>query len=238
MSSQVSSLNALNNLRRFANQRSSLKDETTRIENQLGDEFNKRGFTVIKNFTAKNPSGREAGEIDLICAIDNIILIIEVKSTFCRTAKGEIYNHRDRTLRKAGIQVRKKVDAIIMDLALDHQLKQQLNLTADAPHIVGLIADTSIEFDHEYFAGFMKVTVEELIIALSDNAYLLCNQEQAASLSLALGEEMNFSSEPYSLYKNGFNGEEFLNIIEQSRVWERAEISIKPDIRQKSIPPF
>ena len=223
MSAQVSSLNAVNNLRRFANQRSSLKDETTRIENQLGDEFKRRGFTVLKNFTAKGPRGIEAGEIDLICAIDNILIVIEVKSTFCRTTKSEIFYHRDRTLRKAGIQVRKKVGATMMDLQIDEQLKQTLKLTTDRPQIVGLIADTSIEFDHEYFAGFMKVTIEELLIALADNAHFLCNQEQEVSSSLISGGQINFASEPYSLYENGFNGNEFLNIIEQSRVWDRVE---------------
>jgi hypothetical protein len=223
MSAQVSSLNAVNNLRRFANQRSSLKDETTRIENQLGDEFKHRGFTVLKNFTAKSPGGIEAGEIDLICAIDNIVIVIEVKSTFCRTTKSEIFYHRDRTLRKAGIQVRRKVGATMMDLQIDEQLKQTLKLTTDTPQIVGLIADTSIEFDHEYFAGFMKVTIEELLIALADNAHFLCNQEQEVSSSLVSGEQINFASEPYSLYENGFNGKEFLNIIEQSRIWDRVE---------------
>jgi len=39
MSTQYSSLSAVNNLRRYAKLRSSLKDETTRIENQLGDAF-------------------------------------------------------------------------------------------------------------------------------------------------------------------------------------------------------
>ncbi|MFA0356908.1 NERD domain-containing protein [Vibrio breoganii] len=220
MSAQVSSVNAVNNLRRFANQRSSLKDETTRIENQLGDEFKLRGFSVLKNFTAKSHGGVEAGEIDLICAIDNIVIVIEVKSTYCRTTKSEIFYHRDRTLRKAGIQVRKKVDAIKRDLQVDEQLRKTIKLTSDTPNIVGLIADTSIEFDHEYFAGFLKVTIEELLIALADNAHFLCNQEQKVLSSLASGEQVSLVSEAHSLYKNGFSGKEFLDVIEHSRVWE------------------
>jgi hypothetical protein len=223
MSTQVSSVNAVNNLRRFANERSSLQGETTRIENQLGDEFKLRGFSVLKNFTAKSNEGAEAGEIDLVCAIDNIVIVIEVKSTYCRTTKSEIYYHRDRTLFKAGIQVRKKVDAIIMDLQVDEQLRKTLKLTTDTPHIVGLIADTSIEFDHEYFGGFMKVTIEELLIALADNAHFLCNQEQKVSSSQVSGEQVNLVSEPYSLYKNGFSGKEFLEVIEHSRVWESVD---------------
>ncbi|GAD90512.1 hypothetical protein VHA01S_046_00210 [Vibrio halioticoli NBRC 102217] len=220
MSVQESSVNAVNNLRRFANQRSSLKDETTRIENQLGDEFKLKGFSVLKNYTPKSRWGAKAGEIDLICAIDNIVIVIEVKSTYRRTTTSEIFYHRDRTLRKAGIQVRKKVEAITMELQVDEQLRKTLSLAIDTPSVVGLIADTSIEFDHEYFSGFMKVTVEELLIALADNAYFLCNQEQTVLSSLASGEPVNFVSEVFSLYKNGFSGKEFLEVIEHSRVWE------------------
>ncbi|MBE4578400.1 hypothetical protein BOO30_11740 [Vibrio navarrensis] len=223
MSAQISSVNAVNNLRRFANQRSSLKDETTRIENQLGDEFKLRGFSVLKNFTVKSCGGSEAGEIDLICVIDNIVIVIEVKSTYCRTTKSEIFYHRDKTLRKAGMQVRKKVDAIIREIQVDDQLRKTLKLTTDTPNVVGLIADTSIEFDHEYFSGFMKVTIEELLIALADNAHFLCNQEQKLSSSLASGEQVNLVSEAHSLYENGFSGKEFLEVIEHSRVWKSAD---------------
>lgn len=86
-----------------------------------------------------------------------------------------------------------------------------------------MIADTSIEFDHEYFSGFMKVTIEELLIALADNAHFLCNQEQKFSSSLASGEQVNLVSEAHSLYENGFSGKEFLEVIEHSRVWESAD---------------
>jgi hypothetical protein len=223
MSAQIISLSAVNNLRRFANARNSLQEETTKIENQLGDKFESRGFTVVRNYTSNTSNGIEAGEIDLICAINNIVFIIEVKSTYYRTTHSEIYYHRDRTLRKAGIQVRTKVEAVKDELFFNERLKKMLGLTVEIPKIVGWIADTSLEFDHEYFAGFMKVSIEELFIALEDNAHFLCNQEQEAKSSMASGNEINLSSEPYTLYPHGFNGEEFLRIIENSLVWEKVE---------------
>ncbi|WP_299805003.1 hypothetical protein [uncultured Shewanella sp.] len=222
MSSQLGSVSAVNNLRRFANQRSSLKDETTRIENQLGDAFERRGFTVVRNFEDTSPLGKEAGEVDLICAIDNIVIVIEVKSTFNRTTKDEIYYHRDKTLRKAGIQVRKKTKAVRANLQEADSLIRRINLTT-SPRVIGLIADTSIEFDHEYFSGAMKLSIEELIIALADNAHLLCDQEKEISRSLESNEELSLIAEEFTLYPNGFNGGEFIKVLEQSRVWERYE---------------
>lgn len=219
MSTQITSLSSVNNLRRFGNQRKSLKDETTRIENQLGDAFEKKGFTVVRNFTAGNPLGSGAGEIDLICVLDNIVIVIEVKSTFYRTTKKEVFYHRDKTLRKAGIQVRKKVDAVKNELKINTTFKHKLQVTTDSPQIVGWIADTSTEFDHELFSGFTKVSIEELLIALADNAHYLCNQEQTLSSSFESGEQGGFHSVESSLYDNGFSGDEFLRVIEQSLVW-------------------
>lgn len=223
MSSQLSSLNAVNNLRRFANQRSSLKEETTRIESKLGDAFEDRGFAVLRSYTAKNPEGNEAGEIDLVCAIDDIVFIIEVKSTYHRTTQAEIIYHRDKTLRKAGIQVRKKVKTIKADLQLDSELQHRLQLTTNTPKIIGWIADTSIEFDHEFFSGFLKITIEELFIALADNAYFLCNQEKELSSSVALDKPTPLTAEPYSLYENRFSGQAFIDAIERSLVWRKFE---------------
>lgn len=79
---------------------------------------------MLKNFTVKSCGGSDVGEIDLICVIDNIVIVIEVKSTYCRTTKSEIIYHRDKTLRKAGMQVRKKVDAIIREIQVDDQLRK------------------------------------------------------------------------------------------------------------------
>ena len=69
----------------------------------------------------------------------------------------------------------------------------------------------------------MKVSIEELLIALADNAHFLCNQEKEISSSMASGKQVDFSSEPFSLYPSGFNGKEFLRVIEESLVWAKAD---------------
>lgn len=219
ISSQIGSVSAINNLRRFANLRPALKSETTRIENKLGDAFSNKGFTVIKNYTPDTVSGPIAGEIDLICA-DDIVIVIEVKSTYYRTSPREAVYHRNKTLRKAGKQVARKVAAVKKEIANGCELLPRLNLNTVYPKVIGWVADTSIEFDHEYFAGFLKVTVEELLVALTDRVYLLFDFEEQAELAQKTGVEMCFVSKPFSLYENGINGQEFVNVIEQSRVWE------------------
>ncbi|MBS3796650.1 hypothetical protein [Pseudoalteromonas sp. BDTF-M6] len=211
MPSQISSVNVINNLRRFANARPSLKDETSRIESKLGDAFANQGFNVLKGYTPQDP---QAGEIDLICAIDNLVIIIEVKSTFYRTSKKEIVYHRDRTLRKAGIQIRNKVTAIKREL--ENGLAQQLGIADSKPTIVGWIADTSIEFDHEYFAGYPKVSIQEILIALSDSAHYLSDLENEILTPKESEERFTASS----LYNQGFDANQFVKIIENSLVWQ------------------
>ncbi|MBU2972018.1 YraN family protein [Pseudoalteromonas sp. C2R02] len=217
MASQIGSVSAINNLRRFANQRPSLKSETTRIENRLGDEFTKRGFTVVKNHTPNTV----AGEIDLICSIDNVVIVIEVKSTYYRTTPGEALYHRNQTLRKAGKQVHRKVEAIKNELANGGSLLQELKLKSDSPQVIGWIADTSIEYDHDYFAGYLKISIEELLVALNDEAYLLKDLD-AEMQSMQRGGEISFSEEPFTLYEKGFSGQNFVNVIEQSKVWHQS----------------
>jgi len=220
MACQLGSVSAINNLRRFANQRPNLKSETTRIENRLGDEFTERGFTVIKNHTPNTV----AGEIDLICSIDDIVIVIEVKSTYYRTTPGEALYHRNKTIRKAGKQVQRKVDAVKSEIVSGSNLLQELKLKTHKPQIIGWIADTSIEYDHDYFSGYLKISIGELLVALKDEAYHLKDLYEEVQVTQG-GEEMTFSSEPYTLYEDGFSGQSFVNIIEQSKVWNESKAS-------------
>jgi len=36
------------------------------------------------------------------------------------------------------------------------------------------------------------------------------------------GEEMSFSEEPFTLYEKGFCGQYFVNVIEQSKIWNQS----------------
>jgi len=212
MASQLTGVNVINNLRRFANSRSELKSETSRIEESLGESFKKRGFKVIASYIPLNSDS--AGEIDLICKLDEVVLVIEVKSTYRRNSIKEALQYKKNALRKAGLQIKRKTEAITHLLLTDDRFKSLLGIT-DASHckVIGWIADTSIEFDHEYFNGFLKVSIEEMHIALNDDAGLLMDIEEIGSLDENDGELT-------SLYQEGFSGESFVDVIEHSKIWK------------------
>jgi len=63
-----------------------------------------------------------------------------VKSTYYRTTQSEIFYHRDRTLRKVGIQARKKIE-VVKDAPFNERLTQMLGLTVESQEL--WIADTS-----------------------------------------------------------------------------------------------
>lgn len=64
-----------------------------------------------------------------------------------------------------------------MQLALttEPELASKLGLESGGPaiHICGWIVNTSIECDHQRFDGFLKISLEELLIALRNGHHLL-----------------------------------------------------------------
>ena len=71
---------AINNLRRLGSRRPEARSETSRIEERLATLFRERGFGVRLNWLADGP----AGEVDLVCARDGGLLVLEVKSGYMR----------------------------------------------------------------------------------------------------------------------------------------------------------
>ncbi|AAZ27646.1 hypothetical protein [Colwellia psychrerythraea] len=214
MACQLTNVNAINNLRRFANSRPELKDETSRIEERLGESFRKRGFTVLDSYMPSSCDSINPGEIDLICKLDDFVLVIEVKSTYRRSSQREAIGYKNHALRKAGLQIKRKTDAVKHLLLTDNQFKSSLGI-GESSHCtaIGWIADTCMEFDHEYFNDFLKVSVEELHIALNDDANLLMDMTEL------YGDDEN-DREADSLYQNGFSSESFVDVIENSKIWE------------------
>lgn len=220
---QNNSTAAINNLRRLGARRGEAQEETHRIESSLGKLFESRGFKVIQGFHPDSEAYSEVGEIDLICARDGIVLVIEVKSSFRRRSQREAWLHGKTTLRKAGQQLRRKVEAVSRMLAAESG-GAALGLTN--PYAVkGIIADTSIEHDHERFNGFLKVTVEEILIALRDDRKFLAdpigvlwkNNEEDGDGTLAEKQV------PESLYIDGFNALRFVEVLENELVWLEAD---------------
>ena len=207
---------AINNLRRIGARRAQAREETRRTEQRLGEAFASRGFKVLVGHAlpVSPDADAQVEEIDLLCARDGFLLVLEVKSTYMRRSMKDAWLHRTTTLRKAGMQLRRKVAAVRRRLASDVELKRALELSDGAtPSLVGWIVDTSIECDRERFDGFPKLALEEILVALRDERHLL------RGLSCLLrGEE----SQPDPLYPQGFTAARFIDAIESGAVWSDA----------------
>jgi hypothetical protein len=77
----------------------------------------------------------------------------------------------------------------------------------------GWIVDTSIEHDYEFFSGYLKVSLEEMIVSLRDDSQLLFEIEHFAE-----DQEMQGDDE-FTLYPDGFTAKKFLGVIEQQKIW-------------------
>jgi len=221
---QNNSTAAINNLRRLGARRGETGDETRRIEEQLGRLFEARGFRVVLNWHPPAETYPNAGEVDLICARDSIVLVMEIKSTFLRVSQRDAWLHATTTLRKAGQQVSRKVSAVGRALAEEVELASLLSVdglgTALAIH--GWIVDTSIEHDHLQFSGFLKVSLEEVLIALRDDRHLLNDPDGILSgrYPEAESEQTNDVQQQMTLYPEGFSAARLLEVIENELVWD------------------
>jgi len=213
---QSNSTAALNNLRGIGAARRNTRNETAAIELRLAECFKARGFTVLLNYHPEKTPEYDPGEIDLVCVLEGHVLVLEVKSTFLRSTKKDAWFHKTRTLRKAGQQIGRKVKAVKQALLTDEGFKSSLSLdTCDVISVVhGFIVDTSIEHDHELFSGYLKVSLEEVIIALRDDSQLLFDKD-----TFVEGQEMQGDAN-FTLYPEGFTAKKFLSVIEQQQVWQ------------------
>ena len=213
MAGQLTSVNVINTLRRFANKRPEMRSETQRIETNLANQFKNRGFIVIECYEPDRTDDFNPGEIDLICVLDSTVIVIEVKSTYRRTSKREAIRYKHSTLRKAGQQIKRKTEAVNSLLETDETFRAFLGIKSSMDcHVIGWIADTSLEYDHEYFNGYLKVSVEELHITLRDDAEMLVD-------AMALDESKVIHNELTTLYPQGFSVREFIKVVQESNVW-------------------
>lgn len=211
---------AINNLRRIGSRRMEAREEARRIEQRLGEQFERRGFRVLANYQPAVREEGDAGEIDLLCARDGHLLVLEVKSTFLRRSKKDAWMHGTTTLRKAGLQLRRKVQAVGRTLTSDPDFSRSLGLSsADGmPTMTGWIVDTSIECDHQCFSGFLKVSLEEVLIALRDDRRLLNDPDGLLSQKREHGESPS-RAPCWTLYTDGFSAARFIEVIQQAHVW-------------------
>ena len=215
---------AINNLRRIGARRPEAREETRRIEDRLASLFERRGFSVVRNYEPERVPDDDPGEVDLICARDDYLLVLEIKSTFLRRSKKEAWLHGTTMLRKAGVQLRRKTDAVEKAIASDETLAKALGRETGSPplHFSGWIVDTSIEHDHERFSGYLKVSLDELIIALRDERHLL---RDPAGLRSGGAEQVDDvgsheTDQSWTLYPDGFTTSRFVQVIETEAVWD------------------
>lgn len=205
---------AINNLRRLGARRAQAQGEARRIEQRLGDLFASRGFKVLVGHAlpVSQELDAQTEEIDLLCARDGCLLVLEVKSTYMRRSQKEAWLHCTTTLRKAGKQLQRKVAAVQRRFESDAELKRALALPdGTTPDVVGWIVDTSIECDRDRFDGFLKLSLEELVVALRDERHLLRGLS-----GLIRGEE---APAPDSLYPHGFTAQGLIDAIESGAIW-------------------
>lgn len=220
---QNNSTAAINNLRRLGARRGQARDEARRIEAGIARLLEKRGFRTLLNWVP--PRGPDdAGEVDLIAVLDGHLFVIEVKSTFMRRSQRDAWLHATTTLRKAGQQLRRKVEAVSLAIASDPGFCTMLGLAEGLiptqQHV--WIADTCIECDHQRFSGFLKISVEELLIALRDDRHLLNDPGELLAGNYGVDEarEVDASESGWSLYPDGFSAERFVEVIETEAVWD------------------
>ena len=133
----------------------------------------------------------------------------------------EAWLHASTTLRKAGLQLRRKVDVVQWVLGTDAELCEALGFARAQPpqRVHGWIVDTSIESDHERFSGFLKVSLEEVIVALRDDRQLLSDPEGLWSAKLPAARQAADRQAHASLYPTEFSAERFVEVVEGELVW-------------------
>jgi hypothetical protein len=219
---QNNSTAAINNLRRLSTGRGETRDETQRIEAGVSRLLADRGFRVVLNWHPPDAQ-KDVGEVDVLAALDGRLLVLEVKSTFIRQSVRDAWLHRTTTLRKAGLQLQRKLPVVMAALQVDTALRESLGLASvpQPENVHAWIVDTSIECDHERFCGFLKVSLEEVLLALRDDCHLLDDPEGLMAGLLVDENAISPSARAPrgTLYPEGFRAEELVSVIETERVW-------------------
>jgi Holliday junction resolvase-like predicted endonuclease len=215
---QNNSTAAINNLRRLGARRHEARAETQRIESHLGELLEQRGFKVVMNWNPPVGPDGNAGEVDVICARDGVVLVLELKSTYLRRSQQDAWQHATTSLRHAGRQLQRKVAALQQALVDQADLAQRLGLPIGAPAatLCAWIVDTSIECDHQRFGGFLKLSLEELLIALRDDRHLLLDPDGLLTQATPAA-----GAEAQTLYPLGFDADRLIEVVETQAVWQQ-----------------
>lgn len=202
-----------NRLKLLFNTHNDRRTQAEGVENNIAYFFQKREFTTIVGWTPDSNKYPDAGEIDVLAYQDNILFVIEAKSSYIRDTVAESHKHMINTQMKAGRQLKRKAKAIREELQNNPELCHKLSITDNQTNIkiIPLIIDTSLENDHQEFYGTLKISVEELMLAINDEKDLLNVQ--------FLKKNQNITKTS-SLYPNdSFSASRFIEVIRNNEVW-------------------
>lgn len=188
----------INTFRKLYKNRASLKSETDLMEQNLAGLLAKCKGRVYSQY---EPSESGVGEIDAIVVSEDKILVIELKSTYVKSSVKEIYEYRNFVLKKAAYQLSRKSE-YVRDTFLP-----SLGLDSSKFSIHSWIVDTTLEFDHEYIDGFLKVSFEELLIILNGHKQYLSD----------MFDNDNTNKNPLSAYEE--NLEALIESVEGNTFW-------------------
>jgi len=200
---------AINNLRRVNARRADMQAETQRVELALAESLRQRGFAVEVGYRPQATEEDDAGEVDLICHQDGVLLLLEVKSGYIRSTTHEVWLHRTNTLRKAAWQLRRKQVAVLSALVTDQGLRARLGYHGLEPEadMRAWIVDTSIELDGQSVDGFRVVSRETLEVLLRDEQHLLRPLDP-------IDED-----DPRTLFPDGFTADRLVEVAESGELW-------------------
>ncbi|MES2818667.1 MAG: NERD domain-containing protein [Pseudomonadota bacterium] len=200
---------AINNLRRVNARRTDMQAETQRVELALAESLRQRGFAVEVGYRPHATAEDDAGEVDLICHQDGVLLLLEVKSGYIRSTTHEVWLHRTNTLRKAAWQLRRKQVAVLSALMADQELRARLGYHGQHPEadLRAWIVDTSIELDGQSVEGFRVVSREALEVILRDEKHLLRQLDQVDE------------DDQDSFFLDGFSADRFVEVVESAELW-------------------
>lgn len=200
---------AINNLRRVNAHRADMQVETQRVELVLAESLRQRGFAVEVGYRPLATEEDDAGEMNLICHRDGVVLLLEVKSGYIRSTTHEVWLHRTNILRKAAWQLRRKQVAVLSALMADQELRARLAYQGQHPQadLLAWIVDTSIELDGQSVDGFRVVSREALEVILRDEKYFLRPMDE-------LDEGARDS-----LFPDVFTADRFIAVVESGELW-------------------
>lgn len=199
-----------------------------RQENRIGDDFKGRGFNVVVGHDLLDG----VGEIDIVAYRENTLFLIEAKVTYARERASEAIGVLDK-LNEGSAQLHRVMGHLSENW---DSLRKTIGAPEDlsAIQVLPLLVHNSLEYDHCYFDGILKVSEFELHLLFSDipdftHRLMLMHQQRFAQektseeeMMRTLSEMKDEDFEEYRMFemekptiRNLIDG------IEESRFWRK-----------------